>query len=325
MIEQSNNNQIIPIKRKEGNANSFSQKVSELGYTYVRQIGSGNYANVHLIFSERYNQYFALKQNKEPSNIDLSHELELLKGLFHPNIINIYSRYEINTFDCLVFEYCSRGTLTDLIESNGPIQPPKLYNYCFQILSAVEYLHQNQIAHRDIKPSNILLDSHDRVKLTDFGLSKHIASDNISQFCGSKMFAAPEIHLKIQGFDALLADVYALGATFYTISQGKYPFNAKTNEDLEEKICSGTYQPLKNVDPKFEALILQMMTINPNHRSNISEIMMNPIFYNMRTKQNQSSHSLQSKELSIPTMKLKSIYYDISATKYHPKQILKNY
>lgn len=261
----------------------------------------------------------------EFSKNDLGNELELLKDLIHPNIINIYSRFEINSFDCLVFEYCSGWTLTDLIGSNEPIQYPKLYKYCVQILSTVEYLHQNNIAHQYIKLSNILLDSHDRIKLTDFGLSKHIASDSIGEFCGSKMFAAPEIYLKNQGFDAMLADVYALGATFYTISQGKYPFNAKISEELEEKICAGTYQPLKNVDLNFETLILQMMAINPNHRPNISEIMMNPIFSNMKTKQNQSSHSLKSKKISIPKLKSKSLYYDTRATKYNPKQILKNY
>jgi serine/threonine protein kinase len=228
--------------------------------------------------SKRYNQYFPIKQSTKNLKFDFSHEFEILKRLLNPNILNLYYMLKCNSSECLSLEYCTGGTIEDLGKFHGPIQPPKLYRYCFQIISAVEYLHQNQIAHRDIKPLNILLDSHDRVKLTDFGFSKHIASDSITEFCSSRMFAAPEIHLKHQGFDAFLSDVYALGATFYTMSQGKYPFHAETKKEFKQIICDGSYQPFTNIDTKFKRLILQMMKTDPNHRPNISEIMMNPIF-----------------------------------------------
>jgi serine/threonine protein kinase len=105
--------------------------------------------------------------------LDLKEEFEVLKKLVHPNIINLYSLLSIDQKDFLVLEYCSEGSLQQLIEKNGPIRPPKLYLYCSQLLSAVSYLHQNKIAHLDIKPSNILLDTYGRLKLADFGISEY--------------------------------------------------------------------------------------------------------------------------------------------------------
>jgi serine/threonine protein kinase len=91
----------------EENTNSFFLKLSDMGYDFVRHIGQGGYSDVSLVFSKKYNQYFALKQNTSNSKSELLNERELLIQLDHPNIINLYSMIEVNTIDCLVFEYCS--------------------------------------------------------------------------------------------------------------------------------------------------------------------------------------------------------------------------
>jgi serine/threonine protein kinase len=103
-----------------------------------------------------------------------------LGNLFHPNIVNLYSKIEIKTVDFLILEYCSDGSLRNLLETKGPMKLPELYKICYQILLAVDYLHQTDIVHRDINPSNILLDSYHRIKLVDFGLSQRINSNKIS-------------------------------------------------------------------------------------------------------------------------------------------------
>jgi serine/threonine protein kinase len=239
------------VKKEDQEITFLSTALLKFGYNYIRQIGQGRFGNVLLIYSEKYRQYFALKQSKNSSTTKFFNEFQLLSQLIHPNIISLYSMIEINSVDCIVLEYCSGGTLNDLIKSYGPIKPLKLYLYCSQILSAVQYLHENNIAHQDIKPSNILLDSHNRIKLADFGFSQHINSNENTIFCGSKLFMAPEIWKFIEGYDPFLADIYSLGVSFYCMSQGKPPFSATHERDLKSLILNGYYSLPTGVDSSF--------------------------------------------------------------------------
>lgn len=40
-----------------------------------------------------------------------------------------------------------------------------------QLLNGVNYLHSKGVAHRDLKPENLLLDDHDHLKISDFGMA----------------------------------------------------------------------------------------------------------------------------------------------------------
>jgi serine/threonine protein kinase len=186
---------------------------------------------------------------------------------------------KIDSSEYLVLEYCSGGTIEDLVKSHGPIKPPTLYRYCLQILSAVEYMHQNQIAHRDIKPSNIMLDSYDRIKLADFGFSLEISSCTKTTFSGTKMYMAPELLKRMKGYDSFLADIYSLGVTFYFMSQGNDPFASSNGTILSNMICCGCYIPLQNVDSVFQDIICQMMSVDTTKRPSISSLISKPIFH----------------------------------------------
>jgi serine/threonine protein kinase len=183
----------------------------------------------------------------------------------------------INSADCLVLEYCSGGTIEDLVESHGPIRPPKLYRYCCQIRSAVEYIHQNKIAYQDIKPSSIMLDSRGKIKLTDFGLSVQNASGK-TKFSGTKRYMAPEILNRMKGCDTFLAGIYSLGNTFYFMLQGHDLFVANDHKELIHLICGNIFPPPQNVDPMFGNLICHIMSYEPKNRTNLSFLISNTIF-----------------------------------------------
>jgi serine/threonine protein kinase len=217
---------------------------------------------------------------------------------------------KFNSYECLVLEYCSGGTIEDLIKSHGPIQPPTLYRYCLQILSAVECMHQNKIAHRDIKPSNIMLDSSDIIKLIDFGMSKEISSSTKSTFEGTIMYMAPELLNKMKGYDTILADIYSLGATFYFMSQGMDPFVSSNKINLISLICGGHYFPLQNIDSAFRKIICQMMSVDPKNRPSISSLISNPIFHRRNSTTPRSSSFPPILKHPAPKLHSKSVNYN---------------
>jgi serine/threonine protein kinase len=298
---------IISTKSEKKNemTESFISKLLEFGYKYINEIGRRDFAMIHLIFSEKYDKYFTLKQSVQSSNFEFDHEIEILKQLIHPNIINLYSVIQIKSFQCAVLDYCPGGTLEDLINAYGSIKPPRLYKYCFQILSAIGYLHQNKIAHRDIKPSNILLDANDKIKITDFGLSEKITSKSKTIFAGSGTFASPEILKKVDGYDPLSADIYSLGVTFCYMSQGRY-----ISPILFEDFAFQDFDIfMKNIDSNFCKLVFQMMKKNPKKRPSVSELLCNPMFDIHKTKHTHKIPSIHLKN-KIQIMKIRSIHYD---------------
>lgn len=95
-------------------------------------------------------------------------------------------------------DYCRHGDLLEYIKYFGGFPEGKAKLYFMQIVEAVNYLHDFDIAHRDLKCENIFLMANNRVKLGDFGfartctdqLGRKVFSDT---FCGSAAYAAPEI------------------------------------------------------------------------------------------------------------------------------------
>lgn len=301
--------------------NHFSKKIYEYGYTYIRQIGQGASSKVHLVYSHSYNQYFALKQSKSTFRFEICNEFEILKQLIHPHIINLYSILEIDFKNAILFEYCSGGTLADLIKRNGPIRPPKLYKYCFQILSAVEYIHQNHIAHLDIKPSNILLDAYDRIKISDFGLSQKITSISYTEISGLNMFMPPEVWDFVEGYDRFLADIYSLGVTFYFMSQGRSPFVDSAQEDLKNQILNGDYPPPQNCDSSFALMICQMMKIDPKERPPLSELIHQTLFKDSCSSPRKNLFPVTKLYPSLFKGKCHSIQYDQQISPSSPLSI----
>lgn len=92
-------------------------------------------------------------------------------------------------------EYVTGGDLFDRICSLHHYNEIEARQLMRNLIEALRYLHEKGIVHRDIKPENVLLvhkDDNTQIKITDFGLAKHVA-DGLHTVCGTPQYFAPEI------------------------------------------------------------------------------------------------------------------------------------
>jgi len=112
-----------------------------------------------------------------------------------------------------------------------------------KIVSAIEYLHDMNIAHRDLKPENLLVKSiadDTEVKIADFGLSKIIDEQKMMQTaCGTPGYVAPEV-LNAEGYDKEV-DMWSIGVITYILLCGFPPFYAETVPEVFEQILKAEY------------------------------------------------------------------------------------
>lgn len=288
------------------------------GYKLVKYLNHGSFGNVYIVRSLKYNIDFVCKVAinyfiDQSSSLSFMHEAEILTMLNHPNIVKIYDIFSENGKMFIILEYCSGGSLKDVI-SQGQTDPKRIIQYAFEIVNALEYMHNLGYAHCDIKPSNILLDEYGRAKIADFGLSRlvdHSKNEEIS--CGSLSYMAPEIIMSL-GTDPFKSDIWAFGITLYYLATGKLPYTGKSYKKLMSEIYLG-YTPITENSLKVNemAKVLDMvieacLKINPAERPTFSDvkIILQQAFKKSSRSRSYSTKSLFKPNISHVTLKLRN-------------------
>lgn len=165
-------------------------------------------------------------------------EAKMIAGLDHEHIVKVIDIFEENGTAYYVMEYISGGCLGNDVREGKMLPESKALGYIRQIASALSYLHGRGIIHFDVKPSNVLMTESGKVKLIDFGISKHYDESGVQTSSTpvgiSKGYAPLEQYQQgsdIKSFTPA-TDIYSLGATLYALLSGTNPPEASiVNED----------------------------------------------------------------------------------------------
>ncbi|KAJ3089658.1 hypothetical protein HK102_005844 [Quaeritorhiza haematococci] len=199
-------------------------------------------------------------------------EAAILLLLQHPNIVTLYEVVLWEKFYYFFFELADGGQMLDYIISHGKLKEKTARKFVRQILSAVDYCHQNSVVHRDLKIENVLIDKSGAIKLIDFGLSNlYSPTSQLSTFCGSLYFAAPEL-LNARSYVGPEVDVWSLGVIIYVLVCGKVPFDDTNMVVLHSKIKNGNVEYPSHLSNECRHLISRMLVTDPSRRATIGEV-----------------------------------------------------
>ncbi|XP_076366939.1 serine/threonine-protein kinase SIK3-like isoform X1 [Tachypleus tridentatus] len=247
-------------------------------YELEKTIGKGNFAVVklatHIITKTKVAIKIIDKTHLDEENLKkIFREIQIMKLLNHPHIVQLYQVMETEKMLYLVTEYASQGEIFDHLVANGRMTEDDARKKFKQIVAAVNYCHQRFVIHRDLKAENLLLDSNMNIKIADFGFSNYYEPGKLlSTWCGSPSYAAPEL-FEGKEYDGPKADVWSLGVVLYVLVCGALPFDGSTLQSLRTRVLLGKFRIPFFMSSECEHLIRRMLVVDPEKRLSVNQIL----------------------------------------------------
>ena len=249
-----------PYVKEEDTGSSFSRRSSILfekfsrlsdykkKYEFLSILGTGGFGKVRLYRDKKCpDMKFAIKTIKKTfinkhGIASIKREVEILRKLDHPNIVNYYETYEDDQYIHIVMEYIPGDNLLKMVSNKSytDVSERDIMEITVVLLKTVQFLHNNNIVHRDLKPENILFSingDYQSLKLIDFGLSIGFREKDTYRV-GSPYYMAPEM---LHGEFSFANDIWSLGVILYFMITGRQPFHAKSRSRIADKIKQGKY------------------------------------------------------------------------------------
>jgi formylglycine-generating enzyme required for sulfatase activity/tRNA A-37 threonylcarbamoyl transferase component Bud32 len=217
------------------------------GYRRGRLLGVGGMAQVFEARHLQLDRVVALKLLKAQVADDADFSLRFLReshamaAVTHANVVAIYDAGESDGLLYMVLEYVPGGDLQRLLKRRGPLPTEEALALIAGCARGVKAIAEAGLVHRDIKPQNIFLARDGSPKIGDLGLAR--AADGADRMTltgnswGTPVFMSPEQIRGIADIDTR-TDVYALGATLFTLITGAEPFSGPTAFVITHQVLS---------------------------------------------------------------------------------------
>ncbi|GAB1600033.1 myosin light chain kinase, smooth muscle-like [Argonauta hians] len=207
-------------------------------------LGRGKFGEVKVCTERDSGREFAAKFvsiRGMQSRKEIRNEVDIMKSLRHPRLLQMYDAYERRDKFCLILELVSGGELFErVINEDFYLTERACVAFLRQICEGVEFIHSKNILHLDMKPENILCmtRSGNRIKIIDFGLARRFdPSADMRVLFGTPEFIAPEV----VNFEPIChrTDMWSVGVITYILLSGLSPFlGDNENQTLSNVTCA---------------------------------------------------------------------------------------
>ena len=205
-------------------------------YRLVAKKGEGTFSEVLKAQNIKDSKYHAIKCMKNHfesiDQVNNLREIQALRRLSpHPHIVKL----EEVLYDqpsgrlALVFELMDANLYEIIRGRRHYLKPALIRSFMYQLMKAMDHMHNKGIFHRDIKPENILVDNSTDLKLADFGSCRGIYSKQpFTEYISTRWYRAPEC-LLTDGYYGAEMDMWGIGCVFFEITS-LYPLFPGSNE-----------------------------------------------------------------------------------------------
>ncbi|MFT4124060.1 MAG: serine/threonine-protein kinase [Microbacteriaceae bacterium] len=248
------------------------------GLHHVRALGRGGFADVFLFEQDMPRRQVAVKVlhhgvvNEDVRRM-FNAEADVMARLgAHPSIVTVYdASISADGRPYLVMELCPRSMGSRY--RTEVIAVPEVLDTGVRIASALETAVREGILHRDIKPANILISAFGTPVLADFGIATALSGRGQELLPAMSVpWSAPEV-VEDRTPGTVASEVWALGATLYTLLAGRTPFEVddpsqNTRERLIARISRARYRAIgrRDVPEPLEGLLRRTMERDPARR-----------------------------------------------------------
>ena len=255
------------------------------GFVIERELGRGGMGVVYQAWQPQLARRVAIKvvsasSIKAEDRRRWLREAQAIGRVRHRNVVQLHEAGEQDGCLYLVFELITGGSLAERV--NGPLPARIAVELMIAVARAVDQIHKAGMLHLDIKPSNILLDGQsndpwDQVTpmIADFGIARagddpSATATGLAGVGGTPSFMAPE---QIAGDRAVIgprSDVFALGATLYSLLTGRPPFHAASVIETLDLVRTREPAPPRTLVPglsrDIETIALTCLRKDPRRR-----------------------------------------------------------
>jgi serine/threonine protein kinase len=247
-------------------------------YQLNENLGTGGMAVVYSALDLMLERTVAIKILREDFSSNAAfrerfrQEARAAANLSHPNIVTVHDFGLDSGRLFIVMENVPGMDLKSILERRGRFTIDEAMHLMIQACAGVGYAHRAGLIHCDIKPHNLLVTPDKRLKVTDFGIARALASINPEEkqdvVWGSPQYFSPEQAAGSPPSPA--TDVYSLGVVLYEMLTGQLPFIGTTAAELARlhrdtpPIPPSQLNPA--IPPALERIVLKVLSKEPSAR-----------------------------------------------------------